>query len=99
MNTIHPLNEALNRQTAKIRWAELERFFAQGLLIEVDKSLDLIDVAEHFTKDRKTTIENWLTTHKINKLSDPRALELSKEDTLLWAVVIDPWVLIQTIQN
>ncbi len=32
----------INLETAKVNWTEIERFFAQGSLISVDRHLDLV---------------------------------------------------------
>ena len=39
------LHDKINRETARVKWDELERHFAQGNVIYVSESLDLIDVA------------------------------------------------------
>ena len=42
----------LNLETAQVAWTELQRFFAQGSVIRVDSSLDLIEVAhQNFIPD------------------------------------------------
>ena len=93
------LSMALNRQTAKIAWSALEKFFAQGLVIQVDPTLDLIDVAVKFNEDDTHAIQEWLQSNQIRKVSDQQAATYHREDTMLWAVVIDPWVLVQSITS
>ena len=85
----------LNRQTAKIRWQELEKFFAMGVVVAVSPSLDLVAVASEFANDNKIKIEQWLSEGSVTKAKDQDAVRWQSENTLFWAVVVDPWVLIQ----
>ncbi|MCY4044901.1 MAG: DUF2288 domain-containing protein [Cellvibrionales bacterium] len=95
MVDIKSLTKDLNRQTAKIRWQELEKFFAMGVLVRVAPSLDLVKVAAEFANDNKPQIEQWLTDGCVIKAQDQDAIRWQTDNTLFWAVVIDPWVLIQ----
>ena len=82
-------------ETAKINWKELETFFAQGKLILVDTTLDLIDVAYAITTDDSKQVEQWMQTNKISRHFTEKAIAMEKENKELWSVVIKPWVLIQ----
>jgi len=50
----------INQETSQILWAELQRFFASGLAIHVDREFDLVDVAWRFAQDDKHQVESWL---------------------------------------
>ncbi|MHB1590378.1 MAG: DUF2288 family protein, partial [Sulfuricella sp.] len=45
------LRAELNRETARIAWKELLRFFAAGTVIAVSQDLDLIEVAIQISND------------------------------------------------
>lgn len=94
---MNDLKEALNRQTAKIDWNSLQPFFAQGLLINVDKGLDLVEMATHFAENSHQLIQNYLDTAQIRKVDDAEALLYVKHNPTFWAVVVDPWVLVQVV--
>ena len=85
----------INLETSKIPWHELQRFFANGSAIFVCPDIDLIDVAFQFSEDNKMKVEKWLKTEKIFPVTDQQALKWFEEKTVVWAVVVKPWVLIQ----
>ncbi|MFW5444288.1 MAG: DUF2288 domain-containing protein [Methylococcaceae bacterium] len=85
----------INLETSQIAWHELQRFFASGLAISVSSELDLVEVAYQFSNDNKTQVEHWLQEKKINPVSDQQALRWIEENTIVWAVVVKPWILVQ----
>jgi len=87
----------LTAETAKIRWRELQRFFAQGRAIQVDGSLDLIDVAARVSNDEAEQVAAWMAKGKVNRVSDEQARQWIDTDASVWAVVVRPWVLVQPI--
>lgn len=89
------LHAKLNTETSQIAWSELLRFFAGGFVIVVHSDLDLIDVAARFSVDDKPRVEQWLNEAKLAKATDEQASAWLDGDTLLWAVVTRPWVLVQ----
>lgn len=86
-------------ETSKIRWHELQRFFASGVVIVAKPDLDVIDVAYQISKDNKAQMEKWLAEKKVSKVSDEQALKWYEENTTVWAVVVKPWVLVQEIHH
>ncbi len=92
------LKSTLNQQTAKIQWRDLERFYASGAVICVDKALDLIHVASQFSSDNKLAVEQWLSAGSVAKVTDEQASEWHRQSAQLWAVVIAPWVLVQEVK-
>lgn len=89
------LHAKLNMETSQIAWSELLRYFAGGLVIVVSNDLDLVDVAARFSIDDKAKVEQWLLGGKLAKATDEQATAWLEVDTLLWAVVARPWVLVQ----
>lgn len=85
----------LNYETAEIPFAELQQAFAQGRLIYVSKSLDLVDVAVQIANDNKALVEPWMAIGQIYHVTDDQARLWIKANTAVWAVVVKPWVLIQ----
>jgi len=63
------LHDKINRETARVGWDELERHFAQGNVIYVSETLDLIDVAVRISHDDKESITRWMSEGKIAKVS------------------------------
>ena len=91
------LRTSLNRETARIAWKDLLRFFAAGAVIAVDEELDLVEVAIQISNDSKALIEQWMIEKRVGKVSDAQARGWLKTDATLWAVVVRPWILVQQI--
>ncbi|WP_096087167.1 DUF2288 domain-containing protein [Agaribacterium haliotis] len=91
------LNQGLNRECAKIPWAELQRFFASGIAVQVDKSLDLIEVAALIHQDRASEVERLMNDGLLAQVSDTQAQAWFDQQAEVWAIVIKPWVLVQGI--
>lgn len=87
--------EKVNLETAKIAWTDLQRFFAKGEVIWVNRELDLVDVAHQFSLDNKMQVQQWLTTKQIALVSNKQALNWFETQRELWAVVVKPWILVQ----
>ena len=91
------LHQALNMQTGKIGWAELQRQFASGRVIRVAPELDLVAVAMKFVRDDKENIEKWIEAGQIRPAVDNDALVWNEKQANFWSVVVAPWVLVQEI--
>ena len=89
------LKAKLNQETARITWAELQRFFANGSALAVHSDLDLLDVAVAMTQDHAERIKGWLDAGQLGPVSDQQALDWHEQNPPLWALVIKPWVLVQ----
>lgn len=90
------LHARLIQETSRIAWKELLRFFAAGTVIAIAPGLDLVDVAVQFSNDNKTQVEQWLAAGEIGKVSDEQAKAWLESDAEVWAVVVRPWILVQT---
>ncbi|KAF0285198.1 hypothetical protein BA899_05055 [Spiribacter sp. SSL99] len=90
-----PLETQLNTETEPIRWAELERHFARGVVVRVDPALDLVVVAAAFVRDDEPTVMSWMTAGQVARASTDEAQDWHQRDPDLWAVVAAPWVLVQ----
>lgn len=86
-------------ETAKAPWKEIERFYAQGMLILVDKSLDLVEVGFAISSDDSKQVKQWMESNLLIRQFDQQAIEWEKNNTDLWTVVIRPWILAQTSNN
>ncbi|RYY73170.1 MAG: DUF2288 domain-containing protein [Gammaproteobacteria bacterium] len=91
----HQLAKELLLETAQIAWHELQRFFASGNAIAVDKSLDLIHVATQITTDNAKQIKSWMDAGLVDAVKDSQAKIWYEQDALVWALVVKPWVLVQ----
>ncbi len=85
----------INRETARLPWAELQRHFAQGTVIYVSEELDLVDVALRISHDDKDSIGRWMADGKVAKVSDAQAQAWTEADASLWTSVVSPFVLVQ----
>jgi hypothetical protein len=85
----------INRETARLPWAELTRHFAQGSVIYVSEELDLVDVAVRISHDDKASIGRWMSEGKIGKVTDEQAQTWTAAEASLWTSVVSPFVLVQ----
>lgn len=85
----------INRETARLPWAELEKHFAQGNVVYVSEELDLVDVAVRVSHDDKESISGWMAEGKVAKVTDVQAATWGAADAQLWASVVSPFVLVQ----
>ncbi len=87
--------EKLNQETAILTWKELEVYFAQGKLLTVTPSCDLIDVASKISDNDAKQLEH-LIDKKLIQFATPNWIrENCTDDTQLWTVVIAPYIISQ----
>lgn len=86
-------------ETSKIAWKELQYFFASGKAIYVATELDLINIAAHIAADNTDVVEGWMQSTQIAPVSNDQARTWYENDTIVWAVVVKPWVLVQEVTN
>jgi hypothetical protein len=89
------LRADFHAQTARIAFTELQRYFAGGRLVRVAGSLDLVDVAVALAEDDRDRFEAWIASGTVAGVSDEQARRWLEDDASLWAVVAQPWVLVQ----
>lgn len=87
----------LNLETGLIRWEELQRYFARGVLIWVANDLDLVETAQYFVRDDKAQIDLWIKNGKICRATDEHAKQWQPQNREFWAIVVTPWVLVQEV--
>ena len=92
------VKDKLNAETAKMEWHELERFFAKGVVIRVDSSLDLIIVAAAIVEDDKDAVAAWMADDLVGPPGDKEVTAWVEYAPLFWAVVVAPWVIVQEIK-
>ncbi len=86
----------INLETAQIPWRELQRFFAAGKVLRLAAGLDLVEVACALERDDVARVEDWTRAAALRPVSDDEARHWIERDALLWAVVVKPWVLVQS---
>jgi hypothetical protein len=89
----------LNLETSRIAWEELQRFFASGKAIFVSDTLDLIDVAIQISKDNQAQVMQWMEAGMVTRVTDVQALAWHGGDAEVWAVVVRPYVLVQSTEK
>ncbi|MYM26033.1 DUF2288 family protein [Duganella sp. FT135W] len=89
------LRTKVNRETARVQWTEMLKHFAQGNVVWVANSLDLVDVAVRISHDDKANITQWMNAGLLAKVSDQQAQEWLESNAQLWACVVSPFVLVQ----
>jgi len=99
MNDSLSTKDKLNLETAKIEWKDLQLFFAQGKLLVVEPSSDLVEVAAIVADNSIEKLENLIAKSQVS-FATPSWIKLNcQETTLLWAVVVSPYVIAQLEKN
>ena len=93
------LKVKLNAETGKLRWPELERHFARGVVIRVASELDLIEVAAHMAVDDSAAVARWRAHGQVAAPTVDEIRGWLESATQFWSVVVAPWVLIQSIDG
>jgi len=94
-STPRSILEKLHSETALMHWVDLQRFFAQGKVLNIDKSLNLVETAVLFAKDAAESIEPLITSEQVAAPSNDQARAWFAANAELWAVVVAPYVLVQ----
>jgi hypothetical protein len=89
--------DLLNAQAGKLTWAELARHFARGMVICIDQDEDLIEVAGNLVSDSRETVQELQGKGLLKRADDNDAIRWQQEDSVFWAVVVAPWVLVQEV--
>ncbi|WP_303902309.1 DUF2288 domain-containing protein [Thiohalomonas denitrificans] len=95
--SLDEVRAGLTAETARIRWTELGRHFARGVVIRVDVELDLVEVAACMVRDEKEALEKWLASGRVAHPSEAEAAGWYERSAEFWAVVTAPWVIVQEI--
>jgi len=90
------LLQQLHAETAKIKWHELQRFFAQGLVLRVADDYDLLTVAKAIANDDSEKIKSLLANGLVAAPSNDQARAWYKANAGVWSVVVAPFVLVQS---
>ena len=101
---MHPENDdelqrRLNKETSKLKWTELQRHYAGGNVVAVDKALDLIAVAVAIARDDTGSVKKWMAAGLVARVGDIQAAAWLQADLEMWAVVVKPWVLVQRVER
>ena len=98
MSTIDSVSELitrLNGETAKIEWHQLQKHYASGSVIAISAGFDLINAAIALHQDDTAQIKQWLAQGLVAEVTDAQAQRWYDDNTLVWALVIPPFVLVQ----
>jgi len=91
----------LASESGQLSWSELARYFARGVVIKIDRSLDLIEVGQCMASDNSEQLQQWLDASLVGHASDDdaRAWASTKPEPQFLALVTAPWVLVQDISD
>ena len=91
------LIQRLNGETAKIEWHQLQKHYASGNVLLINQDYDLIKVAMAMHRDDTEQIKQWLEKSAVGEVSDSQAQFWYDNHSIVWALVIPPFVLVQEI--
>jgi len=82
-------------QTARIRWHQLQTWYASGAVVKVAGDMNLVEVAVQLGMDNTARFKQWLAAGSVALVDDDQARTWYEANEELWAVVAAPWVLVQ----
>lgn len=88
----------LNKETSKMPWSQMQKFFASGSTIYVSNEFDLLDIASDLVMDNNARIKALMDDAHIHNVNDEQAAHWLSQDTNMWVVVLEPYVLVQPVQ-
>ena len=94
-STLQTMWQKLHSETALMHWVDLQRFFAQGKVLHVDKTLNLVETAVLFAADDAQSLETLITSEQVSAPSNDKARAWFEANAELWTVVVAPYVLVQ----
>lgn len=89
------IRQQLAAELGVISYTELQKFFAKGVILVVDSSLDIIDVAIKIHCDDSACIEAWIHDKLLTRAHDEHARKWFRANARLQAVTVAPWVVVQ----
>ena len=89
----------LNTEPALMPWHELQRFFAQGVVMQIAPHLDLLEVASKMSVADVTAVRAWFKAGELAHVTDALANRWFEHNTELWTVVVKPYILVQEPKN
>ncbi|NKC11257.1 MAG: DUF2288 family protein [Gammaproteobacteria bacterium] len=93
------LRAKLVTETARIPWADLQRFFAAGKTIHIEANQDLIDIAFITAKDDGVRLQELMTANAVHPVAGDTARCWYEAKAEVWAVIVRPWVLVQEVES
>ena len=87
--------EKLHSETALMHWVDLQRFFAQGKVLYIDQSLNLVATAASIANDAAKELADHIESQAITQPSNNQARTWYETNAELWTVVVAPYVLVQ----
>lgn len=91
--------QRFEKELGPISFQELQKFFAKGMMVVVEKQLNIIDVAMSLHHDEVAKIQQLIDGKTIVRAHDEHAKDWVENRTEFNAVTVAPWVLVQEIQN
>lgn len=93
------LRDKLRSEVGITNINNLDPHHKRGALFEVDKSLDLIDVAHKIAIDDTISISMWLQNNMFKKVADSEIEIYKAQNNIYSFLIIQPYVLIKKIQK
>jgi hypothetical protein len=93
--TFQSMAEKLHSETALMHWVDLQTFFAKGMVLYVDESLNLVKTAVLFADDLADDLAPQIESELITHPTNDQARGWYDKNSELWTVVVAPYVLVQ----
>lgn len=93
------VREALALESGTLPWSELVREFARGVVVRVERDVELLDVGCLVASDDSAAFEQLLAQGRVARASDDDARRWVEREPVFRCVVVAPWVLVQELDG
>ncbi len=91
--------EKLEKYTGEVDWSYLRPHFENGALLWLDASLSMTEVGAALTSDNAEKVEAWKKSGDLITPSEPHAAYWEESGARFTALVVSPFVLIQSVEE
>jgi hypothetical protein len=93
------LREKLRGEIMSARWPDLVYQFARGGLLLIAPTADLLEVALAVARDDRAHVEALLAQRTLWRASEEDARRHQHESTRFQFVIVQPWVIAQSLDS
>ena len=91
------LRDKLTKELETVEWAAIVPHFERGGVVEIDQSLNLVDVGIAMANDNSEIVSAWLKDGLMTQPDEAKTQIWKSEKTTFQFLIVQPYVLIQKV--
>ena len=93
------LSKKLSEELQSVEWDALIPHFERDAVVEVDSTLNIIDVGVALANDNSTLVAGWLQSGHLLKPTKEQSQAWSESKSFFQFIIVQPYVLIQKVAH